>query len=208
MKKLRILVDIDSVAADTLPYWLDRIATDTGVRAQISDITLWDMAKCPPLTTLAPKQIFGVLQAEGFIRNVPPMPGVATALKRLMDQGHEIYLVTARHGPVSMPATIEWMKEHLPFMNPEKQLIFAYDKNLLQADIIIDDKAETLEKYLAAHPRSLAYKVNYPYNETLKHDRLGAVSYDGCWERLTTALELTAEAIDLVGEENFWALTA
>jgi len=208
MKKLRILIDIDSVVADTLPYWLDRIGKDTGVYAKIEDITLWEMSKCPPLNQLTPKQIFGVLQDPGFIENVPPMPGVAEALKKLMDQGHEIYLLTARHGPVSMPETLTWVKKNLPFLNPEKQIIFCYDKNLIQGDIIIDDKAETLEKYLASHPRSLAFKIIYPYNASLMHDRLGAVSYDATsWERLAKMLEMVVQIMDIVGEEDFWRLT-
>lgn len=168
MKKLKILVDVDSIAADTLPYWLDRIGKDTGVYAQVSDITLWAMDKCPPLDKVDPRTIFGLLQEPGFIRNVPPMAGAAGVLKQLMDDGHTVMFCTARHGPISMPDTLAWMREHFPFMSSEKQIAFIYDKEWLEADIIIDDKPTTLETYLAKHKNALGLTIEYPYNAYLK----------------------------------------
>ena len=194
MKKLKILVDMDSIACDTLPYWLNRIAQDTGVRAEIKDITLWNLDKCPPLDKVDPRLIFGVLQEPGFIDGITPMPGVAEALKALMDAGHEVMLATARHGPVSMPETITWMRKHLPFMSPEKQTAFIYEKQWLDADVIIDDKGETLEKFLAKYPNATALTITYPYNAYLTGDRVGRVTYGPqAWEGLVAMIEGLAE---------------
>lgn len=193
MRKLKILVDMDSIACDTLPYWLDRIAQNTGVRAKVDDIKLWAMDKCPPLDKVDPRLIFGVLQEPGFIHGIPPMPGVAKVLKQLMDDGHQVMLCTARHGPVSMPETITWMRQHLPFMSPEKQTAFIYDKEWVEADVIIDDKAETLVKYLNKHQKAIALTITYPYNADLAHDRLGRVDYGpDAWDRLGFVVNVAA----------------
>lgn len=195
MRKLKILVDMDSIACDTLPYWLDRIAQDTGVRAKVDDIKLWALDKCPPLDRVDPRLIFGVLQEPGFIQGIPPMSGVAKALKSLMDDGHQVMIATARHGPVSMPESLSWMRQHLPFMSPEKQTAFLYDKEWLEADVIIDDKAEMLEKYLNKHPKAIAMTITYPYNADLTHTRLGRVDYGpDAWETIAGAIRLAAHA--------------
>lgn len=192
---MKILVDMDSIACDTLPYWLDRIAQDSGVHAKVDDIKLWALDKCPPLDVVDPRLIFGVLQEPGFIHGVPPMPGVAAALKQLMDDGHEVLLATARHGPVSMPETITWVRQHLPFMSPEKQTAFIYEKQWLEADVIIDDKAETLEKYLKARPTSHALTITYPYNADLKHPHLLRVDYGPkAWEELVATIQRLARS--------------
>lgn len=92
-------------------------------------------------------------------------------MKQLVDDGHEVYLVTARHGPRSMPDTLEWVQKHMPFLNAERQVIFCYNKHLIPADILIDDKAETLVKYGETHPEAALMAIRYPYNEHLSPDR-------------------------------------
>lgn len=179
MKKLRILVDMDSIVCDSLPYWLQKIANKTGVVAQVEDIKLWAMEKCPPLDKVDPKDIFGLLNEPGFIIGIPPMWGALDGLKRLIADGHEIYLVTARHGPVNMAETLGWVKKHLPFINVEKQLVFCYNKSLIPADIIIDDKAETLAEYKLVHQKTepLLMAIKYPYNAHMNKE--GVVLFDG-----------------------------
>jgi 5'(3')-deoxyribonucleotidase len=168
MKKLKILIDMDGIVCDTLPYWLQKIAEKTGKIAQVEDITEWDLLKCAPLVGCDPKVVFGMLQDPGFIYNIKPVWGAREAVKALQDAGHEIYLVTARCGPVSMPDTLEWVKKHLPFINAEKQVIFCYNKRLIPADVLIDDKMETLVDYSAHHPEALMMAIKYPYNAPLE----------------------------------------
>lgn len=182
MKRLRILVDMDSIVCDTLPHWLwhlnhrhsrpkgppgaDQVPAVLNRPVKISDITEWDMGKCFPLTALKPEEIFGILQNDDFVDTIPMMAGADVALKQLMDDGHEVYLVTARHGATSMPGTRRWVQKHLPFMNFEKQTIFCYHKHLIPGDVIIDDKAETLINYANTHKDAHILGIAYPYNKT------------------------------------------
>jgi len=198
VKKLRILIDIDGIVADTLPHWLRRISTKYGVTAQMSDITQYDLTKCPPLNYIKPEHIFDVLQDPGFTVTVPMMEGAPNVLKNLMSDGHEVYLVTARSGATHIAETFEFLKMRLPFIDTRKQLIFLYDKHLLPADVIIDDQAATLVKYKTWHPNALALGIKYLYNEHLElrgsETDVMLVEYgDTAWATLYQQIMLHAE---------------
>jgi 5'(3')-deoxyribonucleotidase len=194
VKKLTILVDIDSTICDSLPRWLEVIAEKTGVKAQVSDITEWGMHNCSPLNRVDPKLIYGILNEPGFNRDLKPMAGAVEALKALMEEGHKVYFVTARYGPVGMPETLEWFARHLPFVDPKAQLVFMADKELLEADVLIDDRAETLERYWGAHPYSRLIAIEYAYNARLKESaQYRTVPYGpGAWKKI---LKLATSAV-------------
>src|SRR5579859_6719857 len=103
MKKFRIILDMDSIVSDTLQYWLDHIYNKTGIRATVEDIKRWHLHECPPLDKVPEAVILSRLQEPGFILNVPPIMGAPTNIEKLMRDGHDVYIVTARHGPISMP---------------------------------------------------------------------------------------------------------
>ena len=187
--KLRILVDLDCIVVDTIPSWLDRIHQRTGVRACLRDITSWDLAACYPLTTVSREDIFSVINEPGFTADLPPMPGALENLKKLHDAGHKIYLVTARFGTNNMPETITWVKKHLPWFDAEKRLCFLHDKSLINADILIDDRAETLTAYRAAHLHARLLAISYPYNKNVPYGTY-CVAYNAeAWPQLYGAVE-------------------
>lgn len=181
MKRLKILIDIDGIVADSLPYWLAFLQQKfkTSWRAKVEDIKLWDMSKCPPLDQFKSEDILGVLQDQYFTIGVPLMFGAAPALQELMAQGHEIYLVTARSGGQHVADTFEWVAKTLPFINIREQLIFCSNKTLIPADVLIDDRAETLVKYQAKYPQATTMAISYPYNIDLPpvHKIFGGRNY-------------------------------
>jgi 5'(3')-deoxyribonucleotidase len=163
----RILVDIDGIVADTIPYWLEYLSQKTGVVATVADIKRYEFAQCPPLNQLPPETVYGVLQDPGFTLGVPLMEGADKVLKGWMQLGHEVYLVTARSGSQHIAETFQWVQNKLPFIDTRKQLIFCYDKHLLSADVIIDDRPITLATYKKVHPTAEIISIEYPYNTSL-----------------------------------------
>lgn len=165
---MKILIDLDGIVCDSLPRWLQHIADKTGVVAQMFDITDWELTKCPPLDKVDPKAIFKILETPGFTAGIQPFWGAVQAVEQLVEDGHEVMLVTARHGPVSMPETLEWVQRYLPFLDVRTTVVFCHNKELIPADVIIDDRPETLVRYREAHPRALVLGIEYPYNKHLQ----------------------------------------
>lgn len=195
MQRLKILVDMDGIAVDTIPMWLDTIHKDTGVRAYEADISVWDMHKTTPLNTLPPEQLYKWLQTPGFLSGLPPLANSPEVLKKLHDDGHQVYLVTARHGAVSMPETMTWCKNHLPWMK-ENQIVFCSDKELIPADVLIDDKGAILEKYRSTHPNAYLLSILYPWNKYLQEHEMSrnghfkmVSRYHDSWNDLYTAID-------------------
>lgn len=189
MKKLRILVDVDGIVADTLPFWLKMVKETTGVEAVPADITKWALHTCPPLTSLRPEQIYDLLNISGFNAEIPMMPGASDNLKALHDAGHDVYLLTARYGDVGMPETIHWLKKHLPWFNSEKKLGFFADKHLVKADVLIDDRGETLLKYYESNPHAKIVTINYPYNQAQIPGVIRVEKNENSWTALREVIE-------------------
>lgn len=194
---MKILIDMDSILVDTLPTWLKRIEEKTGIKATVNDVKVWMFTQLAPFNNVAPEEILGILNEPGFNEGLPPMPGGIEAVQQLIKDGHEVYLVTARHGPVAMPETLKWVHQHLPTLN-ERHIIFCYDKHLLSADILIDDRLETLLKYQAVHPYAATMCIGYPYNEEfLLKSTSGSMNYrveyksgsTGMWDALLHAIK-------------------
>lgn len=99
MTRLRILFDADDVAETLLEGWVKALNERYGTTTSVEDVTDWDVSKAFP--TLTKQQIYGVLQEDEVWANLTPMPGAQEYLKRLYDEGHELYMVTATDYRVS-----------------------------------------------------------------------------------------------------------
>ena len=93
MTRLRILFDADDVAETLLEGWVKTLNERYGTTTSVEDVTDWDVSKAFP--TLTKQQIYGVLQEDEVWAKLTPMPGAQEYLKRLHDEGHELYMVTA-----------------------------------------------------------------------------------------------------------------
>ena len=173
MKRLRILVDLDSTICDTLPYWLAYIEKKTGVKAVESDITEWELEKAAPYAQavsegkLDPfKHIYSSLSVPGFHLEIPPMEGALETVKKWQDQGHQVMIVTARGNKASIWDTHEWVKKYMPWVDRRKQLAFIHHKEMLKADVFIDDKLESLVAYNKEWPEAILMAVFFNHNHT------------------------------------------
>lgn len=176
---MKILIDIDGITANLLPHWLyyiqalvtrqgdGELARKIARMDPITGVTEWELHKCTPLDAVDPKKIYDVLNTHQFFETMPVMYGATDAIRHLVEAKHEVYLVTARYGNYAHQETIAWVKKYFPFLDAEKQLIFAYDKHLLRADVLIDDKPQTLSNYKLYHPESEVLGIKYAYNEHL-----------------------------------------
>lgn len=198
---MRILVDMDGIVTDTLPTWLRWIHSATGVKAEVSDITKWNLNENPPLDALPLDQILEPLDESGFTLNLPEMPNACLFLKKLHDDGHDISIVTARQGKNCMPETIEWIERMMPWFDVKRKLCFVYEKARFDADVIIDDKAEYLAEYKQAHPEAHLITIDYPFNKNAPAETHRVPNNGHEWETIEHYItKITKDYNDLVSD--------
>ena len=88
-----ILVDMDDTIEQLLKAWLKRVNELWGRDVKPDDIREWNLAAAYP--GLTREQVYGVADIPGCWKDGEPVPGAAEALKHFMDEGHEVYIVTA-----------------------------------------------------------------------------------------------------------------
>lgn len=140
MTHLKILFDADDVAEMFLESWIDALNGRYGTTATTEDVTAWDISVAFP--TLTKQQIYSVLQENDVWESLAPMPGAQEYLKRLHDEGHELYMVTATDYRTCR-AKIDRILELFPFLDAE-HIIIAYNKQMVQGDVLIDDGQHNL----------------------------------------------------------------
>ncbi|HOF21290.1 MAG TPA: 5'(3')-deoxyribonucleotidase [Bacteroidales bacterium] len=135
----RILVDMDGVLADVYSRFFDLHEQATGSRLSPSDVAGM------PESEAFPEQVSWV-SAPGFFRHLPVMPGSIEGMKKLNSVFDIVVISLATEFPQSLTDKQLWMHDHFPFIS-WKQLVFCGNKNLLHADIMIDDHPKNLDHF-------------------------------------------------------------
>lgn len=185
MSKLIINVDLDSIVCEFMPAWLDNYN-----KIYNGTLTIEDMYSHNLREVVAPDADFGKLFTEDLFLNLKPLPGAIEALKELNEK-HIIHIVTAAaaHYPKTASAKLTWCLNNLPFIDPYMFTLSA-QKHLIDGDIIIDDRYETIKK---CKPEIYKITIEYPWN------RVGAKYYDlyikdykdpaKCWSTIVSAIK-------------------
>ena len=138
MKK-RILVDMDGVLADVYSRFFELHEKESGVRLTINEVA--GMLEADAF----PNQRKWVT-TPGFFRTVPVMAGSCDGLK-LLNHNFEVIVVSmATEFPHSLTDKLLWLHEHFPFIS-WKQIVFCGNKDLIRADIMIDDHFKNLDNF-------------------------------------------------------------
>lgn len=144
-----IACDVDGVIADINTEWLRRYNFDYDDNVQYDEITAWKMDKF--VKPECGKKIFEYLHAPDFYDNVVPYPGALEGLWALREFGHEIVFVTYCVGPKMAAAKIQWMLDHNVIPSPShvgmNDVILAKRKDMIRADMLIDDYDKNLEGF-------------------------------------------------------------
>ena len=139
---MTILVDMDDTIEQLLKAWIKRANEKFDRNVTLDDITSWNAAE--PYHGITRKQIYDITYEPGFWSSVEPMPGAVEALKHFMDEGHEVYIVTA----TEIEHVEEKMKgllfRYFPFISWE-QVIITSRKQMIKGDVLIDDGIHNLE---------------------------------------------------------------
>ena len=154
-----ILIDMDDTIEQLLRAWLDGVNRRYGRSVAYDDITDWDVSA--PYPGLTREQVYAIPDEPGFWGTVRPIEGAAEVIKRFMDAGHEVYIVTATHY-VSIPEKMDdLLFRWFPFISWD-QVIITSHKQMIKGDVLIDDGIHNLEggdyiKILMTAPHNRCY---------------------------------------------------
>ncbi len=156
---MTILVDMDDTIEYLLKAWVRGANETYGYRVRYEDITDWNVAKAYP--GLTREQVYAVPMTPGFWSTVEPIPGAAEALKRLMDAGHRVMIVTATPFDSVAEKIGGYLFRHFPFLSPD-QVMITSRKQMIRGDVLIDDGVHNLEggdyvKILMTAPHNMNY---------------------------------------------------
>lgn len=190
MKKLTILVDMDDVLENLVECWVDELNKKCGSSLCEEDITDWRIAKFFP--SLTNEDLFSTLNTAEFWGKIAPMQNAQGILKKLIDDGHTIRIVTASHY-ATVPAKIKRLLEMYPYLKWE-DVIVASDKSLIFGDIMIDDGTHNLEVTSCG----LAVLFDRPHNRSYNDEAAGMVRVE-TWDEI---YEVVSEFADMLSDED------
>lgn len=141
MKKLTILVDMDDTIEDLLHAWLGYLNNRYGLHVTDEDVHDWDLTIAYP--SLTASQVYDVLYEDDMWRTVTPLPGASKYMQKLLDDGHEIYIVTNANYQTLRTKMCEILFRFFPFMD-WRHVIIATNKQMIKGDVLVDDAPHNL----------------------------------------------------------------
>ena len=173
--KITIMVDIDDVLWTMVDHWIchykmfmkdyDYLAYSSHDKhLDKSMVTSWDITSC--LKPTDTDVFWNVLDSSEFWLDMTADSKTVNALKIINDNPNiDLIICTDTYYKSTTPKLTRFF-ELFPFIEP-RQVICMKEKWRLNADIVIDDKPETLEKFmLKQNPPVAIIKINKPWNET------------------------------------------
>lgn len=170
---MKLLVDMDDVIECLVPAWAEYINSKYKTNVSAEEITDWDICKAFP--GLTPAQVFEGPSSDEFWKTVKPMPGAVDGLKTLMNEGFDIFIVTATwYG--SLAAKMDYVLfKYFPFIK-WNHVIITSNKQMIKGDILIDDGPHNLVE--GDYSKIL---FDAPHNRTFDEKTIGAVRVHN-WE--------------------------
>lgn len=142
LKDVRIVVDMDETLCDLSSKWLGQYNADYNDNITTGDLLTYDthLYVDPACGT----KIYGYLEQPNFFRNLKPVPGAIETITWM--QEHFVVIIATSRSAFAHEDTIAWISEYLP-MFPLENVVFAKRKDLIDADILIDDCLAHIEAW-------------------------------------------------------------
>lgn len=138
---MTILVDMDDTIENLGLAWVDYLNRKYDKNVSWYDIKAWDMQI--PYPDLTKEQIYGALSEEELWDNVTAKEDAPYYLKKLIDEGNDIFIVTASWYSTIHTKMVRCLFKLFPFLN-WNQVIVTSNKQMIKGDILLDDNPENI----------------------------------------------------------------
>ena len=175
-----LLVDIDGVCADLHTEWYRLYNLDYQDNLVAENVKSWDIHSY--VKSECGRKIYNYLRSPTLYQGVKPIEGALEHIRWLKENGWRIvYVSSAVIGSLDQKA--RWLAEHGFIPEGKRHLpdvIFAYDKDLIRGQALIDDAPHNIETF-----PGMGIVMDYPWNQTIKrkHYRIHG------WKELPPLLE-------------------
>lgn len=167
MRKSIVLIDMDEVVVDLVDSWLAMYESLGGEHVERSAVKEYFFEKSGLIKDLP--LFWKAIDRAPALRIARPMPGAIGALKRLYEDPRlEVHLVTyARHESwgKAHEAKLAWLWQYAPWLDRD-QVTFTRQKHLMRGDYLIEDNADTCEKWLKEDSSGCAILIDHAWNKT------------------------------------------
>ncbi len=156
-------LDFDETINNMLDTWIGWLNKKHGTTVKLEDIVDWELSKVFP--NLSKKELFEPLNTPEYWYYVTIKPGAVEVIERLIEEGHQVYIVTSSHYR-TLPSKIDnCLFTHLPFLKKEN-VIITYNKSLIGCDLLLDDAEHNLINFKGI---KVLFDASYNKNSTV-HD--------------------------------------
>jgi len=179
MKKLTIMIDADGVLENFSETWVAYLNNKYGTAVSHEDVREWDMTKAFPMLT--PEQVLSTERDKELYTNLKPIPGAPEALQKLLNDGHELYVVTNTHYKIATEKLEGTLFQYYPFLT-WKHYIFTHRKQMIKGDVLVDDGVHNL---VGGDYEKILFSA--PYNRDFDAEASGMTRVEN-WEEAYTAI--------------------
>lgn len=155
-----IACDIDNVICNLQEVVIELFNQRYGSHYTMKDFTEYDvMNVLPTQDGIVMRDMYG---ETGLYNKIKPLPGAQDGLQKLINAGHQVYLVTDAI-PETYGEKVEFVHRYFPFID-DNHIVCMKHKWMFQADIMIEDNLANL----LVKPYYHRICLNYPWNEARK----------------------------------------
>ena len=155
-----LCVDVDNVICNLQEVIVNTFNKRYGSNYTLNDFTEYDiMNVLPTQDGIVMRDMYG---ETGLYDKVKPLPGAQEALKKLMNSGHQIYLVTDAV-PKTYGEKVAFIKRFFPFID-DAHIVCMRHKWMFKCDVMIEDNLSNL----IAKPYYHRILINWPWNQSNK----------------------------------------
>lgn len=155
-----IEVDVDDTICNLQEVVVDLFNKRFGSHYTLENFTEYDiMNVLPTQDAIVMKDIYG---ESGLYNKIKPMPGAQDTLEKLINLGHQVYLVTAAI-PETYGEKVAFIKRFFPYID-DSHIVSMKHKHMFRADIMIEDNIQAL--LAGQHYHRIL--MNRPWNQSSK----------------------------------------
>ena len=173
-------VDFDNVLFPTTQVVLDLYNKQYHDTLTLKDITTYSFYEC--LDSSIADKIVELFIKKKTYDNLKPIKGAVETLRKLANQGHEIFVLTATDTR-NMVFKEELLNKFLPFV-PKDNLVRIYKKHLFYTDVLIEDSLDQLKESIC--DRIL---LDYPYNQDTSADYAFDIHRCSSWAQIMNVID-------------------